>query len=244
MRINITHFDSVGSTNDIAASMAREGAPEGSVIVADEQTAGRGRFNRSWISSGGKGLWMSLVLKPPVQAEKVAQLTMVAAMAVADAVKVLYDAELQMKWPNDLLLNGRKVCGILCESALKGDKIEYVIAGIGINFRSAEIHGPMQLSAAYLEEVTSGQVDRDVLLKQILKEFGNYYKRWISEPDLLLNAARKRIITLGKEVEVSTPEGVFRGRAVDIDLNGSLLVRNHNGETRTFNAGDVSLHKL
>lgn len=136
--MDISYYKSVESTNDIAGQMAKEGAPQGSVVVADQQTAGRGRFNRSWLSGRGKGLWFSLVLRPEAEAERLSQLTIVMAVAIAEAMEALYGLSLGIKWPNDLLLDGKKICGILSEGRIEDGKVAHVIIGIGLNIGPPE----------------------------------------------------------------------------------------------------------
>lgn len=246
MIIDIIHFDSVESTNDIAGQMAKEGAPEGRVVVADEQTAGRGRFSRAWVSGKSKGLWFSLVLRPKAEAERISQLTMVMAVAVAATVSELYGLSLGIKWPNDLLLDGKKVCGILSEGLIEKGEVAHVIIGIGLNVEA----GP--IDAGYLEKGFGIKVDRDRLLKELLVSIKKWYEIWLVKGfEPVRTAWLEDSVTIGQEVEISdfrkmisgeAPK-IFAGRAIDVDEKGALVVEGMDGEVRSFNSGEVSLRK-
>ena len=232
LRYVLHHRGLVGSTNDWAKSLATAGAPEGTLCSAEAQSAGRGRRGRQWLSPTG-GLYFSLILRPPLPPAAIPRLTLMAAVAVAEAI----GSQAAIKWPNDVLIGGRKVCGILCELQAEDDAVDAVVMGIGINASEAK-----ELSAV----PTAGSVpvqNRVALLRAVLTQLDACYDRLLQRgwPDLL-DTWRRRSCTLGTEVTVSGSFGAASGRAVDVDAEGALLVETSTG-LRRFLAGEVTLAK-
>lgn len=241
------YYDEVGSTNQVAKELADGGAPEGTVVVAECQTGGRGRRGRSWISPARKGIWFSVILRPRVAPAQAPQLTLLAAVAVAAAVRERTGLPLGIKWPNDLLAGGRKVCGILTEIKAEIDAVEYIVLGIGLNANleagdfSPEVRP--QATSLYLE--LGRPVERVPLFQRILSWLEKWYERWQEEGFAPVREAWKEAsITLGQEVRVNSWREVFQGVALDIDDEGSLLVRDAGGRVRRFNSGEVSLRPV
>ncbi|AKX95525.1 biotin--[acetyl-CoA-carboxylase] ligase [Neomoorella thermoacetica] len=241
------YYDEVGSTNQVAKELADDGAPEGTVIVAECQTGGRGRRGRSWISPARKGIWFSVILRPRVAPAQAPQLTLLAAVAVVAAVRERTGLPLGIKWPNDLLAGGRKVCGILTEIKAEIDAVEYIVLGIGLNANleagdfSPEVSP--QATSLYLE--LGRPVERLPLFQRILSCLEKWYERWQDEGFAPVREAWKEAsITLGQEVRVNSWREVFQGVALDIDDEGSLLVRDAGGRIRRFNSGEVSLRPV
>ncbi|HHY46943.1 MAG TPA: biotin--[acetyl-CoA-carboxylase] ligase [Firmicutes bacterium] len=174
-------LDQVDSTNRLAQSLASEGAPEGTVVWARHQTSGRGRLGRSWSSPAGKGLWFSIVLTPAVSPATVSQIPLVAAVAVARSVVRVTQLTPRIKWPNDIMIGRRKVCGILAESRVQGDTLEYVILGIGLNTNATAGDFPPELTttATSLFLETGKPVDDIALLANILNEIELWYDLWL-----------------------------------------------------------------
>lgn len=247
MFLDINYFRTLESTNDTAAQMAKEGAPEGSVVVAEEQTAGRGRFNRAWLSGKGKGLWFSIILRPKVEAQRLSQLTIVMAVAIGETLEELYGIKPGIKWPNDLLLGGKKLSGILSEGLLEQGEIAHAIIGIGINIEPpVDIDNPVLkgVEPAYLEMATDGKVDKDELLKELLKRIKKWYQIWHKDGfDQIRTRWMENSVTIGNQVEVSNFKEVFAGKAVDIGEDGALVVEGADGQLRSFNSGEVTIKK-
>ncbi len=242
----------VPSTNDFARQEAENGAPEGTVIVADEQTAGRGRLSRGWYSPPGLGIWISIVLRPQVSPEVAPSLTFCASVAVARAVRALHSVDVSLKWPNDVLLKGRKVCGILTEMKATRGSVEYVICGIGINVSQTPSDFPAALreTATSLLSATGRKVERVQLFSEVIEQIEALYDQFLREgPAACIGEWRLMCPFFGKRVRVververrpepgeTSVEGTFFG----IEDNGALVVRLDSGVHRTFVAGDVEL---
>lgn len=245
------YLDEVDSTNAEAkrravnASGSQEGAPHGLLVLADRQTAGRGRRGRGWESPPGMGLWMSLLVRPSAQAERIPSLALAVALAVADACEEAAAVEAAVKWPNDVLYNGKKLCGILLEMAADMDGAQWVVIGVGINLRHHEAHfSPgLQRSVAALDEARPGKGWRrpDVLLS-LLEALEARYAAWAAGGVAALREDyARRSATLGRRVSVIAPDGEFSGLATDIDETGALLVRRDDGVISRVLAADVSV---
>jgi BirA family biotin operon repressor/biotin-[acetyl-CoA-carboxylase] ligase len=240
----VLHFDRVGSTMDVARKLAETGAEEGTLVIAETQEAGRGRLGRAWASAHGLGLWFSLVLRPRLLPAQVAKTTLLAAVAMAEAVQQVTGLGPGIKWPNDLYLGGRKVCGILTELKGQADAVEYLVLGVGVNVNQREEDFPPELrrQATSLLLVGGGRVERTALLASFLREFEARYRPWQEAGrEDWLEEWRRRNITLGRNVKITQLEESFFGRAVALDGDGSLVVEGEDGRRRVFRAGDVSL---
>lgn len=239
------YYRKVDSTNNVAVEKAKNGAPEGSIIIADEQTAGRGRFNRLWHSPVNQGLWFSMVLRPKVEPIRMSQLTIVTAVALAEAVYNLYKIELGIKWPNDLLLKGKKVCGILSEGSVEKDKVAYVVVGVGINiYLDVDNNIPGLGFAGALESESGCKVDRKELLREILQRMEIWYEIWERVGFSSIKSAwKEKNVTIGERVEVDSYGEFFSGEAIDMDDGGGLVVKGDNGDIQSFNSGEVTLKR-
>jgi BirA family biotin operon repressor/biotin-[acetyl-CoA-carboxylase] ligase len=226
-----------GSTNDVAARLAEHGAREGTTIVAEGQTAGRGRYGRSWFSPPGAGLYMSLILRPPssgrlaqVQAGKadaVALLTLAAGVAVAEVVRQTTGLPAEIKWPNDILVGKRKLAGVLTEGASQGAALQFIVVGLGINLRTAAYPVELASHVTSIEAETSRPADVARLFAQTLAALSERYAELLAGRfDVILSAWRRLAPSLPSSmVEWDAPDGIVRGRAEDIDERGALLVR-------------------
>ena len=222
------YHDFVESTNDIAVERAREGVEEGYVVLADEQTGGRGRRERVWESPSG-GIWTSVVLRPDFAPRDASLVTLAASVAVARAVEET-DVEPTIKWPNDVLIDGEKLCGILVEMEADAESISHAVVGIGLN-ANAKPRVPDASPTSLAEHV--GKVDRAVLTANLLAELEDAYE----SGDGILDEWRERSSTLGREVRVETPNETVEGVAESIDATGALVVSTDEGE-RVVTAGD------
>lgn len=227
------HYDAVDSTNKQARLWARQGAPHGAVITAKTQTAGRGRQNHQWESAPSAGLWLSIILRPTMSTCILPLLSFAMALATADACTNLTGHQVQLKWPNDLLLYGKKIVGILLER--EGDA---VIVGIGINVSQEEKDFPLELrnKAASLKMQTDVSISLEQLEKDLLAEI----ERRMDIQDFMPEY-QQRCITIGSKVQVITTFSTFDGTAIGVSSEGALLVIDANGITHTVYAGEVSI---
>jgi BirA family biotin operon repressor/biotin-[acetyl-CoA-carboxylase] ligase len=228
-------YPKIDSTNERALLLVAEGAPNGSIVVADEQTAGRGRLGRSWYAPAGTALMFSYVLHPAANA--LTYVGMMAALSVCEAVES-FGARAGIKWPNDVQISGRKLCGVLPEASWQGTSLRGVALGIGVNVRvdfgTTEFVG----SAISLEDVV-GSVDRMVLLERLLERLDYWTPRLSS--DVLFQAWGNRLTMLGRQVRVTDASGTVDGVAETVDRQGALLVRDGKGALRRMIAGDIAL---
>lgn len=230
-----------GSTNDLARRMAETGAAEGTVVIADRQTAGRGRMRRFWWSPPG-GLWMSVVLRPRLLPAQLPVLTLAVAVAVAEAMEIVAGRPVGLKWPNDVEVDGRKVAGILLEMAGQPDGTEYVIAGIGVNLDVRDEPVPEELRdrVTWLAREAERPVTRNRLAATILDRLERHYDGLHrTGPDAVLGAWRARATILGERVRVILPTEEVAGVAIDVDRDGALLVEVPGDGRRRVLAGDV-----
>jgi BirA family transcriptional regulator, biotin operon repressor / biotin---[acetyl-CoA-carboxylase] ligase len=239
------YYDEIESTNAEAKSLANSGAPAGTVVIAECQTAGRGRLGRRWTSPAGKGLLFSVLLRPSLPMNEVHLLTLVAAAATAEGIESQVDAQVGIKWPNDLLIGGKKVGGILMEVAGEQDEVEWVVVGIGVNVNTEYSELPVSLrrTATSLKMVSGQVVDRSDLLAGLLLSLEKHYDHAAANGfERALSMFRERDYLLNKSVSVQTREGAVVGAASGIDERGALLVELPRRRIRRFHSGDVSLH--
>jgi len=242
----IHYFEKISSTNTVAKRQAQKDAKEGTTIIAETQTRGKGRLNRTWLSPKG-GIWLSIILRPEIAAEESLKITLTGAVAVAKTLRKMFNLKAEIKWPNDVLINHKKVCGILTEAALKGKTINFVIIGIGINanFTLMTLPKNLQATATTLKEALREDVDREKLVCFLLKEFESCYKMFKERKfKQLLKEWRAMASFLGKEVEVVSFKEKFRGVATDIDNDGTLIVKLADGTTKKVLSGDVTVRKV
>lgn len=234
------HYHSVSSTNDAARQLAREGAPEGTVVVAEEQTGGRGRLGRGWHSPRG-GLWVSVILRPAAPPARAPEVTFVAAVACVEALRRYPGLEIAVKWPNDLLWKGRKLGGILTEMSGEFDRINHIALGIGLNVNLEAADFPAGLGAVTsLSAITGFSLSRAGLLQELLAVLEHWYNVWLTDGFAPVLAAWKRVHHgPGRPVRVVGIDGVCTGAAVGVDDDGALLVRTASGRTERILAGDV-----
>ena len=233
-------YDSIGSTNDEAKHLARDGAEEGTLVWAREQTAGRGRRGRGWVSPRGN-LYLSLVLRPDCPAGRAAQLGFVAALAVGDALRAILPRieRLTYKWPNDVLIDGRKIAGVLLESETVGsEKLSFIVVGVGVNL-TVSPHG-MEFPATSIMEEGLGEVMPEVTLEQFAAHFRSWNTRWRAEGFAPVRAAwlAAAAIVHGEPIRVRLESRVLCGRLLDLDHEGNLLL-DCAGGCRRIAAGEV-----
>ena len=243
------HYREIDSTNQEAARLADVGCPHGTVVIANKQTAGRGRRGRQWCSDSDTGLWCSIVLKPEIPIEAVSPLTLVAALAVKSAIEKVADIFPKIKWPNDLVLSGKKVCGILTEMKLEQGKMAYVVVGIGINVKQQKFPEELSGIATCLEQEGKTESVRNLsiseLLEAVLEYFEYDYEQYTKTMDLtlLLSEYEESLVNKGEQVKVLDPLGYYTGIARGINEKGELLVECQ-GELRKVNSGEVSVRGI
>ncbi len=238
---NISFFTELNSTNEKAKKLAWEGAEAGTVIIADKQVAGKGRLGREWFSPPGTGLWFSIILRPDFSPERAPFLTIIASLAVAEA---LGDCNLKprIKWPNDILLNGKKVCGILSELVADLGEINYAIVGIGLNVNQNQFSEQLKEKATSLKIITAQRVDRVKLLQNILSSFEKFYQLLLrGEDNKILELWKDQLNILDTSIVINSNGKTYHGTVVDISSRGELMIRNEENEIMSFWAGDASL---
>ena len=242
----VKFYEVLESTNLTAKEEAVKGAENGTIILADMQTGGRGRRGRQWSSPAGKNLYFSLLLRPDFPADRASMLTLVMALAVAKGIEQLTSCPAEIKWPNDIVLKGKKVCGILTEMGMKQNTIDYVIIGVGVNVNRQEFAPELVDKATDLETVCGQKVDRQVLLEQIVECFEGYYNEFMKQGDLrnLQTEYNRLLVNRGREVCVLDPQGEFRGVATGITDKGELCVELPDGSVTRVYAGEVSVRGL
>lgn len=243
----IIHHESVGSTNDEARALAAAGAPEGTVVVAEEQTGGKGRLGRRWESPRGTGVWLSVILRPPLPPAEVSPLTLMAAVAVAEAIERATGLRPGIKWPNDVLVNGRKVCGILTELSAEVERINHVILGIGINVNlaSADLPEEVRGSASSLAAEAGAPVSRARLAGELLSRLDYWYRVFLRQGfDPAREVWKRYSITLGRPVTASSRTQRIEGIAVDVEGDGALLIEMADGSRQRVLAGEVTLRAI
>jgi BirA family biotin operon repressor/biotin-[acetyl-CoA-carboxylase] ligase len=240
---SIVFSDTVASTNDLAKELAALGAMDGTVVLAETQTRGRGRLCREWISPAG-GLWLSTILKPKLEPSHACKLVFVAGLAVANTLRELYDLAVATKWPNDVLTNGKKMCGILAEMNTMGRRLNYVVLGIGINanFEVKVFPEALRESATTLQKELGGKVNLERLLRVLLEKLESTYDLFTSQGfPAVMDEWKSFACFLGRHVEVMNTNEEFDGLALDVDGDGSLILRLEDGSMRRVLVGDVSV---
>lgn len=242
----IYYFSDITSTNNEAKKQANLGCPEGSIVLSEAQNSGRGRLSRSWFSPSGRGIWLSVILRPPFNPYDAPKCTLLTAVAVTKAIRRVAQVECGIKWPNDILYQGKKLVGILTEMSAEIDAINHVVIGMGINVNIGTEEFPAELMdiATSLSIIVGHDISRLKLLNAVLTEleqaYENVIQRGFSE---MLDEWRELSITLGRNVNVIGSGREFSGMAVDIDRDGALLVQTNECLERVL-AGDVSIRPL
>jgi BirA family transcriptional regulator, biotin operon repressor / biotin---[acetyl-CoA-carboxylase] ligase len=243
---DIRVFQETTSTNDIVEKLARDGVKEGVVVFAESQTKGRGRLGRKWISLAHKGLWFSILLRPDLRPQETTQLTVASATALRRAIEAETGLKPEIKWPNDILIGGKKIAGILTELSAELDKVRHIILGIGIdvNLDASEFPAELKKIATSLKIETGEAVPRAELAVAILRELDKDYSRVCGH--FFADVAdewEENCTTIGKSVAVQIGERRIRGRAESLDDDGALLLRTEHGHLERITGGDVTLEK-
>jgi BirA family biotin operon repressor/biotin-[acetyl-CoA-carboxylase] ligase len=237
---NILYYPVTSSTMDVAKEAVRDGAEEGTIVIADHQTAGRGRLGRKWLALPDSSILLSIILRPNL--EQLPRLNMAAALAVARSIEKVTGLKPIIKWPNDVLIEGRKVSGALIESDVRQDRVDSAILGIGLNVNLDPSTIPeISETATSLRQVLRQEVSRLEMLQALLGEFDELYQA-LRRGQSIDREWRRRLETLGREVTVKCGDEIKQGYAESVDEEGNLLLRLPDGSLVTIAAGDVTLH--
>lgn len=241
---HIIHFDTIGSTNTKAKELADQGQKDGTVIISEEQTTGRGRLGRNWISPKYKGIWMSIILRPTIDPNHISKITQVCAAAVSLAMDEI-NIQNFIKWPNDIVVNSKKVCGILTEMSCELNRINHVVLGIGINVNIDDEDFPKEIKkiATSLKVESKNTISRKALVSKILNNFETLYKEFSIEGNAQksLEICREKSLLLGKNIDISRNNQIINVKAIDINDDGELIVEHSDGIKEKLISGEVSL---
>ncbi len=237
----IVYYSSLGSTNELLKGLAAQGVPEGTLVIADEQTAGKGRLGRKWLAPPGTSLLLSLLFRPDLAPNQAQRLTMLCSLAIADAIEGLTGLPAGLKWPNDIFIRGRKAGGSLTESGTTGGCLDYVVVGMGLNV-NLDISALPELRgmATSLSQELGREVPRLELLWKILAGIEMRYES-LRRGESPHEEWAARLINLGRQVQVTTPQGALAGWVEGVDADGALILRTPDGQRKRILAGDVTL---
>lgn len=240
----IFYIREVDSTNEWAKKLAKLGAEEGTVVVVEIQTAGHGRLGREWFSPEG-GLWFSVVLRPKMRASEAIGLVFAAGLAVAEVLREAYGLPVETKWPNDVLVNGKKICGILCEMDMTGDAAVFVVVGVGVNVNvdvEKVLPRSLQGGATSVQDELGKTVRLEELLRLVLERLEIVYDLYVKEELVpVLEKWKKHARFIGQRVRVANETERVSGLAFDVDSEGALVLKLEDGTLRRFLVGDVSM---
>jgi BirA family transcriptional regulator, biotin operon repressor / biotin---[acetyl-CoA-carboxylase] ligase len=239
---DITYFKTLGSTNIRAKELAERGAAEGTLIIAEVQTEGRGRRGRSWLSPAGHGIYATLILRPAMSPAGAPRITLMTAVAVADAILSLSELEVKIKWPNDIMVKGKKLAGILTEISTEMDSINYIVVGLGLNVNTPDFPRELKKRATSILIETGRSFSRIKLLRAYLEQFEKYYQMFTANHFKPIMQRWKELSEIiGKEIIVDVIGQSHAGKVVDIDDDGVLILKNSDGIIHRIFSGDVSV---
>lgn len=242
----VLYFDTIDSTNTKAQELAEKGYPSGTLVVADKQESGKGRRGRSWVSPSGTGIFMTLMIKPDINPNNASMLTLVAALAVAKAITSVTDEEAMIKWPNDIVVNGKKVCGILTEMNAQFDYINHIVVGIGINVHNESFPEEIsQMASSLMIEAGGKRFHRAQIIAETMAYFEQYYDTFLKTQDLsaLVREYDKLLVNRNKSVRVLDPKEPFDGKAMGITPKGELIVDTWESR-KLVSSGEVSVRGI
>ena len=242
----VLYFDTIDSTNTKAQELAEKGYPSGTLVVADKQESGKGRRGRSWVSPSGTGIFMTLMIKPDINPNNASMLTLVAALAVAKAITSVTGEEVLIKWPNDIVVNGKKVCGILTEMNAQFDYINHIVVGIGINVHNESFPEEIsQMASSLMIEAGGKRFHRAQIIAETMSYFEQYYDTFLKTQDLsaLVREYDELLVNRNKSVRVLDPKEPFDGKAMGITPKGELIVDTWESR-KLVSSGEVSVRGI
>lgn len=242
----VLYFDTIDSTNTKAQELAEKGYPSGTLVVADKQESGKGRRGRNWVSPSGTGIFMTLMIKPDINPNNASMLTLVAALAVAKAITSVTGEEALIKWPNDIVINGKKVCGILTEMNAQFDYINHIVVGIGINVHNESFPEEIsQMASSLMIEAGGKRFHRAQIIAETMSYFEQYYDTFLKTQDLsaLVREYDELLVNMNKAVRVLDPKEPFDGKAMGITPKGELIVDTWESR-KLVSSGEVSVRGI
>ena len=236
------YYPVTGSTNDDAFKLGIAGAPEGTVVVADAQTKGRGRLQRAWHSPSGSNIYTTIILRPKMDAARTPQISILAGVAVAEVLESYCPGRIKVKWPNDILIDGKKVCGILSQAKAEVNKVDFIILGIGINVNINQFPDEISNIATSLAMETGKIISRQQLIISLYENMTKWYKQLLKDG---FSQIKEKWLSLsqmiGQKVQVIFQEEVISGKAIDLDNDGSLILIAEDGKKIKASAGDATI---
>jgi len=231
---SVIYFPELESSNDFLKNLGRDGANEGTIVVAKKQTKGRGRMGREWVSPDG-GIYMSILVRPQIHPSEIVKLTLLTAVAIVKTLQELYNLNAKIKWPNDIMINDKKVAGVLSEMEAEAEKANFVVIGIGIDVNcDVEVEYP----TTSLKEELGKTIDLTSLIQGLLIRFEDYYREFKINQETFLKEYKQNSGTIGRKVKVTGLKDEIEGTAVDIDMDGGLMVRTESGDVEKILSGD------
>ena len=232
---------SIDSTSNLARTLAEEGAPEGTLVISEEQTSGRGRMGRSWVSPPGTGIWISIILRPKIFPDRATLITPLVAVALNRSIREATGLPAGIKWPNDILIRGKKAAGILTEISTGLASIRYIIVGIGINVNTSYFPEEIRGQATSLSLSSGRQISRLKILLSLLLELERQYLDFTRKKDFdsILLDYRRMSVTIGNQVSITVPDGKLTVEAIDITETGGLLIKSKDGIIEEIISGEV-----
>ncbi|HOU50061.1 MAG: biotin--[acetyl-CoA-carboxylase] ligase [Smithella sp.] len=240
------YFSETGSTNDEALALGNAGVPEGTVVLADRQSRGKGRFQRIWHSPAGSNVYTSIILKPQIASSEASQIPIMAGVAVAETLNAYCPDPVNVKWPNDVLIHHKKVCGILSQAKLTGKKIDFIVLGIGINvnLQKKELSKEIRDTATSLAIETGGIISRMDLIISLYENLEKWYKKLIQEGfDPIKKCCLKMMPMIGQTVQVAFGEELLEGKATGMDDDGALILLTEKNREIRVSAGDATIKR-
>lgn len=237
-------YDSIDSTNEEAKRQALHGAPDGSLFISEKQLGGKGRLGRTWESPSGCGLWFTILLRKNMLPAQVTSTTLLAGLAVCRAIRNLTKCNAMIKWPNDIVIGSKKVCGILTELVAEIGRIEYVVVGIGINVNNESFPEEISIKATSLQIECGHSIVRADILKEILKEFEDILNEYNNNPAALLKEYKDFCVSLNRKVTFTYMDKTATADAVDISPSGELIVRCEDGKLIPIHSGEVTVQGI
>lgn len=243
----VVYFDEIDSTNTRAKLIAEEGAVHGTLVVAEQQNAGKGRRGRAWTSPKGSGIWMTLILKPNILPQSASMVTLIAALAIAKSIKKRYDLDAKIKWPNDIVVNGKKVCGILTEMSSDIETINHIVIGMGINANTQTFPEDIQDKATSISrEKENETIARSSLIADIMEEMENLLDTFFETENLafMKEEYEDYLVNIDRKVRILEPKSEYTGTALGIETNGDLIVKLEDGTIKKVMSGEVSVRGI
>lgn len=244
--MNTVYFDETDSTNTQAKAYAENGSPHGTLFVAEAQSDGKGRRGRSWDAPAGCNIYMSILLRPDIKTSTAPMLTLVMAVSVAEAIREVCEAEALIKWPNDIVLHQKKLCGILTEMSAEVSHINYVVIGVGVNVNQEHFSEEIEKKATSIKRETGIFTEREKLIQTITEKFWRNYETFLETEDLsgIVETYNKLLVNTDHEVRVLEPGNEYTAYSAGVNEKGELLVMTKSGEVKKIFAGEVSVRGI